>query len=236
MNKTLLILLSFSLIFTACKKSGDDSPESKTCQISTVDTQTLTYNNQGKISSIAVTLSPHITNINYETNKIKIISTNGEVNILLNLTDGKVTTAEDFNAKTTYTFTYDSEGYRKEAIMLKANSKTTVNYTYTDGNLTKLQMTDLLSNGSTIVGAPVIFQYLSEPASNIVDVGLAIETTFILHHYKLDSYFGKQSKNLISKVTKDGFTVNYTFTKDANGKITSVENPGRKYMVTYACK
>ncbi|RZK98690.1 MAG: DUF4595 domain-containing protein, partial [Pedobacter sp.] len=131
---------------------------------------------------------------------------------------GLVKTSSD--GKLNNILTYDGSGYLTEVRSDGLRIGTT-KYTWANGNLTKIEW---IINGST---STTNFEYNSE----IRPIGFGNDYTYANEYIWHDgdrqilgsSYFGKQPKNLISKVTSNGNTSEYSYTKDANGNVTKLE-------------
>ncbi len=98
--------------------------------------------------------------------------------------------------------------------------------------------TSSVNNGKTNTDGAVTMEYSSEVASNIHDVGLIIEHPLPFQYRKLLKYFGRQSKNLVSKYSRDGRSLTYAYTKDVNGNISTYKRNDHLELTTvkYNCK
>jgi hypothetical protein len=238
MKHALLLTLSIALIFSSCGKSNEEpSVEGKTCQISIAANENHKYDAEGRLINISNSADPAGVNITYSKDMITILGSNKIPNIKLILVNGRVTEATTVSSSTTnYEFSYDMDGYMSKAVMFSGGEVHTYTYSYTGGNLTRIEGTKL-SSGKLSNHPTITVEHSTELASNIAEIGIPIEKPFIFSRYKVDKYFGKQSKNLVSKVTELGTSVSFTYTKDVNGNITSVKrSDSNPYLIMYTCK
>jgi YD repeat-containing protein len=238
MKQTLMLMLSLCLIFSACGKSEDEpSIEGKNCQISTVGYETHKYDAQGRLINISHANDLKGITLTYTPDLITILGSANIPDIKLKMLNGRVTEATTlFSSRSDYTFSYDSDGYLIKVVLLEGGEVHTYTYSYTSGNLTKIEGTKL-SSGKLSNHPTITIDYSTELASNVADIGIPIEKPFIFTTYKVDKYFGKQSKNLVKAVTELGATRTFTYTKDVNGNITSIKRHDLSaYMIDYSCK
>jgi len=237
MKQSLILALSLCLIFSACEKSKDDDITGKDCQIATATFSTHKYDADGRLINLSHSADPVGTSYIYSKDMIQIQGSKGIPDITMKLVNGRVTeTISKGNSIVEYLFSYDSDGYLSKSVRLDGGEVHTYTYSYTDGNLMKIEGTKL-SNGRTTNHPTVTFERSSESSANIRDIGLLIDTSFPFTTYKMDKYLGKGSKNLVLKKIELGTTLTYTYTKDVNGNIKSVKrNDQDAYIIEYKCK
>jgi len=242
MNKSLLTLSAVCLLIVAsCKKDKGTEPEeqSKTCQLTESsfiatggDTEkaTFAYDEQGRVKT--VTYSDGSTDsYSYSTTQI-VLTASGNVVTTYKLDGNGRITSESYNDDPSkINYTYNNNGYLAEETEVFSSSTSTTKYTYTGENLT------LVDFGTE----KIVVSYSTETATanffTETDDDLPASVNGVLK-----SYFGKPSKNLVSKATYDGgYAESYTYEKDANGNLTKISvnaTGGQGYILTnkYSCK
>lgn len=237
MKQTLILMLSLFLL-TACSKSdSDDSqPATTTCTVKTMeylennksdDKLFLTYNDKGKVIRIdhGTANSADYETYDYQTGKIvlfdKIASSGKSETITFNLDANSRITSVDG-----YTFKYNADGYLSESKETGSGFTSTTTYTYTGGNLTKIDYVD--TYGTTTEKSSTTIDYNTDAYQSIGGYGSALANFSFNEYGALIDYYGKPSKNLISKDTfkSTGYpddVTTYTYVKDEKGKVTSMK-------------
>lgn len=234
------------LIVASCKKtpSTPENERQTTCQLTEVTwsndpAKTLyVYDDNGKVSSSKFDDNAYNESYTYSTNQIvRVVKdwnnpTGWTYKYDLDAKGRIIKETYNTNGQTNFNiteYTYNSDGYMTEKKVVNG-AKTTFNYT--DGNLTTY------NDGS---GA-VTITYGTDVAQinfyhDYVPRGLPD-----FYETPLQSYYGKLSKNLPSKVTySNGDYVNFTYEKDHIGNITRVNvtsKNGYSFYSTYSytCK
>lgn len=208
---------SILLISPSCKKSSS----SPSCKLITVTDQynsntsaiNISYNNDGKISTIQQTGSNPSTKVfTYNGNMMMITASNsGSVtatdSVVFN-SDGLISYVMVKNAsniKTVYTYTYSGTQLQKSTYQYNGGTVTTTTYTYTNGNLT----------GSSDGTNTAVYTYYTDKTFADGDY---------LKLVQLINYGGIYVKNAhLIKGFQQGSTVeNFNYTFDNTGKITGV--------------
>lgn len=264
MKKSILMLSVLCLLIVASckkdKKTDDQVAECLLTESSYVDeasgeneTILYSYDADGRVIGMKFKKGGVIENDEYlftysKTQIVKVKKNQtGSITTIYKLNDkGQIVSEQYGNDSYVTIFTYDVDGYLVESkygSIDDANMLST-KYRYTNGNLTRVDY----GNGSYID-----YTYSTEIATN---TGFAAKNYFYRARFTINSplknYFGKQSKNLVSKGryyyglydTGDdayAYVETNTYEKDAKRniiKISSVSNQNYKYTVSskYSCK
>lgn len=215
------MLSAVMLIVASCSKSKDEpKDEAVSCQLTESSSPNgktnYTYNGDGKL--IASKIDAYKETYEYTSTSIiwKFIEPSGTIYTTTYLLDaqGRVKSSSENRANST--FTYNSEGYLMEVNTVGSGAGK-VTYTWTNGNLTKVERTT--TSGTNTVN--IEYGTESRPISFNGDISSYLETAYWHDgdtQILTSSAFGKQSKNLIVKVSN----ATYTYAKDNNGNITKM--------------
>jgi len=242
MNKSLLTLSAVCLLMVAsCKKDkGTETEEQqKTCQLTEStftstggdsEKATFTYDDKSRVKQITYS-DGSIDSYVYSDTQI-ILTASGNVVTTYKLDANGRITSESYNDNASkFNYTYNNDGYLiEEAEVVGVNTSKT-KYTYTNGNLT------LVDFGTE----KVTVSYNSEPATSnfFTDTDDDLPNSI---NGVLKNYFGKPSKNLVSKAIYDGgYAESYSYEKDADGnlsKISVTATGGQGYILSnkFSCK
>lgn len=203
------------LVSPSCKKSSS-TPNCKLVTVvdqygSNTTTINISYNNDGKISTIQQTGSSTSTKVlTYSGNLVMISSSNGSsttTDSAVFNNDGLLTYSQvkDGTNKTINTYTYSGTQLLKSTSQYNAGPVTTTTYTYTNGDLT----------GSSDGTNTATYTYYTDKTFADGDY---------LKIVQLINYGGLYIKNAhLIKGFQQGSTVeNFNYTFDNNGKITAV--------------
>lgn len=229
MNKSILLLSALCLLIVASCKRPDDivDPGTTTCLLTErtksfagIDGEkfTNTYDADGKITSVKVSGGgvPTVIIYTYSASKITAVRTDedGSYTSVYSLdAQGRIVT-ESLNGSDYRSYSYNADGYLIELV----EGSSTTKYSYTDGNLTKVDDIEGKTTKTYTYGTDLF---------NI---------NFFLGEYfssesPLAKYFGKSSKNLPIKYAHKGIYGNeelliaeetYSYQKDAQGNIVKV--------------
>ena len=233
MKKTLLILVAatWALLPTACKKSTTTTTDNgggnagTTCLITSLDSGTVSYDAQNRISSLNVD-GQQATYV-YNGTKV-VIAISGDsmdataeynLNSMNYPATGKLTTSfSGIPVTLNYTYTYNAEGLctqSKQSVAFFGQEMVSItDYEYTNGNLTK----ETTYNESSPEEKDITtYTYITDKTDSRA---LSLSKAFIANVQ------GKGSKNLIKQstlTTSDGSTVitDYSYTYDSTGKVIS---------------
>ncbi|WP_293302615.1 DUF4595 domain-containing protein [Pedobacter sp. UBA4863] len=241
MNRTLIFLIAIS-VFASCKKSSNDNDVKngtpKNCALSEViignnGNVKFTFDDKGNLTAVTYGNENITSSYIYTTSTITQNSSAGSHNDMRTyLLDAQGI----IKSQGERSFKYNSEGYLIE----ESYGKTIIKYSWSNGNLSKIERSDEWGIYNT-----TNLEYSSETRpSNFVDIfALALRTDVRVEDGILAKYFGKQSKNLISKITESYsyYRGTYSYTKDNNGNIinmTKKDGDGRETVYTYkhTCK
>lgn len=208
---------SILLISPSCKKSSS-SPSCKLVTVtdqynSTTNTINISYNNDGKISTIQETGSSSFSKVfTYSGNLMMITTSNGSTvtatdSVVFN-SDGLISYSmrkDASNNKTVYIYTYSGTQLLKSTYQYNGGSITTTTYTFTNGDLT----------GSSDGSNTAVYTYYTDKSLADGDY---------LKIVQLINYGGLYVKNAhLIKGFQQGSTVeNFNYTFDNTGKITGV--------------
>lgn len=220
---SLPVIACLCVVMPSCKKSGGGSAASS-CQIITIldssssgnTTYNLTYNNNGKVSTIQNTSvsNPSTEVFTYSGNNI-LITTTGAGNVFVSADSivtnnaGLITFSQTVDASsdtTVYTFTYDgNNNLLKSTYQYNSGTISTNTYTYTSGDLTSS------SDGTNTT----TYTYINSKPSENGDY---------IHIFQLFNYGGQaiRTAHLIQGVTAGSTVDNFTYTFDSSGKITAL--------------
>ena len=236
MNKSILTLSAAMLLIVAsCSKSKDEPTDEQLqdCLTSEVlidgSTDFFTHDQNGNV--LTWTHDGGLDKRTYTYNNATItMRTTGVYSETYQLSQGRI------NSSDYYKYSYNKDGYLTEVRNEVTNGNTikvnSTRLTWTSGNLTKTE--ELQDNN--VVGTTT-FEYSNETRpSNYIDYGFGIP-----YDSNLAKYFGKQSKNLISKVTSPNIDpLSFKYSKDANGNVTKVTTTSVGYEdileYKYKCK
>jgi Domain of unknown function (DUF4595) with porin-like fold len=267
--KVLMLTLSV-LIWAGCKKDKEiQPPVDPVCNITKIvineeanqEGLNIKYDSNNRVSVVNPIGETYNITMSYAQNKVTISNPDDGLALSYNLDKGRISTYTEDGSNYSISYTYDTDGY---LIAAEENNYGTIfNYslTYQDGNLTKINKTGTF-NGITQTSETVI-KYSDEPAFNFLGFVDPLSAVGEIEYY-LSGYFGKASKNRVTKVietktTSDSnnkiiLTSDYTYEKNSEGKITVVSDainsysqtgnnnpildPGgyvNKYSLTYTC-
>ncbi|HSZ31656.1 MAG TPA: DUF4595 domain-containing protein [Puia sp.] len=227
MKKLILSLPVIACLFVltpSCSKKSSGGSAASSCQIITIlDSSSsgntifnLTYNNNGKVSTIQNTsvTNPTTEVFTYSGNDI-LITTTGTGNVFVS-SDSIVTNSAglitfsqlvDASSDTTvYTFTYDGNNdLLKQTSQTNSGTISTSTFTYTNGDLTSS------SDGTNTT----TYSYTNSKPSENGDY---------IHIFQLFNYGGQAIKtaHLIQSLTAGSTVDNFNYTFDSSGKITSL--------------
>ncbi|OQP60466.1 hypothetical protein A3860_33645 [Niastella vici] len=206
------------LISPSCSKKSSSSPSCKLITVidqygSTTNTINISYNNDGKISTIQGTgSSPFKKVFTYSGNLMMITTSNASSvtatdSVVLN-SDGLISYSmrkDASNIKTVYTYTYSGSQLLKSTYQYNGGSIQTTTYTFTNGDLT----------GSAEGSNTAVYNYYTDKNSADGD---------FLKLVQLLNYGGLYVKNAhLIKGFQQGSTVeNFNYTYDNTGKITGL--------------
>ncbi|MFD1629684.1 hypothetical protein [Pseudopedobacter beijingensis] len=252
MKKILMLAFTATMMLVACKKDkGGDEPETiPTCAtVKTVErlgnsvynnTNAIKFDSQGRIKEENDTFESFL--YEYQSDKITVTYSYPGNEYLSTLTlDNKGRVTKIDNRYGTFEYEYNSDGYLIKETSTEAGSATT-SFTWESGNLVKIVKTNNGTSYTTNItySNDVITDKLI--AANVYDNIYGFDT------FRLYQYFGKHPKNAPileqNNNTNSGYTANYSYTKDNNGKINafniesiSTNNPYEwGVSVDYNCK
>jgi hypothetical protein len=251
--KQILILMLSIFLFTSCAKNDDSEPVATTCQAKTMeylengksdDKLFFTYNDKGKVARVdhGTLNSTDYETYEYQTGKIVMFD---KINFL-----GKAETITfnlDANSRITSvgnnTFKYNAEGYLIESKQVSTGVTNTTTFTYTNANLTKIDY--LIAYSTDTEKNSTIIDYNTDAYQSIGGFGSVLANFEFNEYGVLTDFYGKTSKNLVTKDTfkSPGYTdqvTTYTYVKDEKSKVTSMKfdlaPDKRELKLTYDCK
>ncbi len=235
MKQILILMLSLCIALSSCSKSDDSKPETKqTCKIASMEyieagvfdeKQVFTYDDKSRVTSVAYTgIDIPTATITYAAGKITVKTKDYQHEYGTDASD-RIVKADDRNYK------YNADGYLIEEKSTRLDYPFTRSYSYTDGNLVKTDyvVEETYNNTKYKTTEVITLEYSKDIA------GTANPYLWLEYETFLAGYFGKASKNLVSKVTvkttdftngaqtrtyQDVHTI--TYKKDDKGNVTSV--------------
>lgn len=257
MKQTLILILSI-FVFTSCSKEGGSEPETETeteakstCLIkiieriengSSIEKQFNTYNDKGIVIRIdyGTQSSSFYQTFNYQSDKIVMFDkVNHDSETLIFNLDASSRIISDMD----HILKYDTDGYLIESIFYGAESDTTTTtYIYTNGNLTKLDY--IYTNLEGLKKYSRVYEYSSDAYQSIGGYESGLAGSAFDGYSSITEFYGKTSKNLISKETfsaegRTSFIKNYTYKKDDQGRTISMKSyndyEDTEWKVTYEC-
>ena len=240
------------LIVASCKKTLNDNDKSKeeTCSLKEITTTydgsddlktVYKYDDQGRVTQMQYADDNYSENYTYSATQIKEVINDGSdvitTTFQLDATGKIVSGSTKYPASMSYydstsEYIYNSEGYLAEWKRTTTGANATITsskYTYTSGNLASIK------NGSSTT----TITYTSEETPPNFYFDLPNGYPFFATH-ALKKYFGKVSKNLMSKITWESGFESYSYEKEAKGqisKVTSTYDDGTVEVsaITYDC-
>lgn len=228
-------------VVVSCSKSKEEPKEQAAdCQLMQASvsgggetiTNSYEYNN-GKITivkSISVFNNGSPISKNYSYNYTSTSISHMESNYSLDA-QGRIKnqSGSDHNGNFTKIYVYNNDGYLTE--IKKDNTNEVTKYTWTNGNLTKIE--EVYSSGGTSYIHIEFYEYGTElkPANfyaDVPDLPIVYDYTF--------RYMGKQSKNLVSKIRYENGASSdiYSYGKDDKGNITSITQKEEGTLKTWS--
>jgi YD repeat-containing protein len=254
MKKSILMLSAAVslLIVASCSKTKEtpDQDKEQNCKVKLVEyiheeqaglvteKYYYSYDAQGRITRVdyGKEQSTEYETFTYTSNKVTWKGVGGDVETFNLDANGRATSVNQ--GSNVLNFKYNADGQLIEAAI--GDDKQTL--TYLNGNLSTsangTQPWVDITNGNAVTGDPVVYCWLFGEVLDFDEIG-----------YRITPYIGKLSKNLPSKIIygRGAFqtTVNFTYTNDANGKLTSAKmvsssnsssTYNEEYRFTYDCK
>lgn len=194
------------------------------------------YDNTGRVTKIQGGVMA--ANYAYSSNQIIEIRNRNSFTYKLDAS-GKIISSINSGSdyKDEYEYLYNSEGYIIETKIKRfydTEYRTYEKYSYTNGNLTSFF--NSLSNSNSII------TYSSELSSDNFFIDPELSRFPRFYNHPLQGYFGKQSKNLASKLSyHEVHSQSYIYQKDTKGNITQVsisysQGGGVIFNNKYICK
>jgi hypothetical protein len=222
----LVLLLAFSGIFVSCKKDNDD--KKPVCRIVTITTSTgdvtnITYNNEGKISTLSE--GGIIKVFTYAGNTIIINSNNGNFASRDSITTdskGRPVNIRQFSDATNTKWTNLSFEYNGDDLLKyiqttnPVTTPVTNTATYVNGNMVSLQFS----------GDHTDLEYYTDKKVQQGDL-LELSTVLI---YGVSIY---PHKNLVKSISSGGSIANYSYEFNADGQITKATATGGTQVSTF---
>ncbi len=229
------------IIAASCSKSKEKpKDETSSCQVtektSSNGTVSYSYHSDGKLAATKEGVYQETYTYAPTSMIWKFIEPSGNTYTTTYTLDAQGMVKTSFDGAVNNTFSYDGNGYlievRGEALWVGI-----LKYTWTNGNLTKIEQTRGGSTNTTNL------EYGIESRPMGFNADYASGGEFIWQdgdrQILASSSFGKQPKNLVSKITFNGGTSQYSYTKDANGNIAKVAvtgTNGTSIDYKYNCK
>lgn len=242
MKRNLLTLSAACLLLvTSCsKKNSNETPETTKRCLLTETTFTIKGGESGKNTFIHDDKGRVLTGkygdasmdqYTYTNEQITLKTVDGIITTYKLDSKGRIITETYSDSKSRIDYSYDTEGYLTAEVELNGTQTATTKYTYTNGNLTSI---DYGADKTTI-------SYNNDPAQENLHIDMDTDLPNF-HSGVLKLYFGKPSKNLVSKITSnDGYSESYIYEKDTNGNITKIsmlasDSKGFTVDNKYTCK
>lgn len=240
--KNILIFFIAISIFLSCKKSSN-SDEQKDGTLNSCTLSEIAISNGDKIT-FTHDDKANLKTVSYENENITSTYTYTAATIIQNSSAGSHNDTQTYlldaqsriKSQGNRTFKYGAEGYLIE----EAYEQTIIKYNWTNGNLTKIERSDEwgIYNTTNIEYSPE-----SRPTDFAGIFAIALRTDVRAEDGMLVRYFGKQSKNLISRITESysSYRGSYTYSKDNKGnviKMTRKDENGKEivYSYKYTCR
>lgn len=233
--------IALYLILTACNNTTGDPTiptPTKVCDIASLkygqSNWTIEYNSDGEMSKLSNRY--FISNYSYKADSIIEYVYNKSTGIYIDTIYYKLNADGNVVArKYGYSFTYDNNGYRKTV----TNNNTTETYQVINGNYVSSVVTDDLTGNILTTNTFEYYTDQENKGTNWFDanpIGLIQDASFLMKH------FGKQSKNMIKKISKPSeYIRNFTNEYNSDGyvsKQTSTDTTGTVtgiFDYTYIC-
>lgn len=255
MKQTLTLILSIFFL-ASCIKTDDSEPEPEAtiCEVKAIEFNSngtatdklfLTFNDNGKVTRIdhGVQNSNNYETFDYQSGKIVMFDSKNYYGKAETLTFNL-----DANSRITSvgnnTFKYNTDGYLIEAKETGNGVTSTFTFSYTSGNLTKIDYLNTYSGGTE--KSTTLLEYNSDAYQSIGGFGSALVNFEFNGLGVLTEFYGKTPKNLIAKDTfkpsgGSDYVTTYSYQKNDKGKVVSMKlnqasSNNAEYKLTYYCK
>ncbi|PYF74322.1 DUF4595 domain-containing protein [Pedobacter nutrimenti] len=235
MKKSILLLPLLVLLITSCKKNNKPTDAIKNNCLLAESSYKLKLNAGSGLTQYTYDQQGRVTTVKYNGTLDQYVYSNDQ--ILLKKNSGLIVTykldAAGRIIRESYSdhpdkidFIYNAEGYLIQSAETLGNYTFVTKYAYTNGNLSTVEDRRGILN---------IFYNNDAAANNFID-DHGDENELPAHYNgPLKYYFGKTSKNLISKIADNhGYTEEYIYQKDTRGNIAALQvnaSNGKGYVL-----